>query len=80
MLFFRSEERLREWCAVRGVPMRPIVTMQQLWGLATHWYASRLSPTARRPDAGEMRSIFRSLGLDGAFWDPEAAVLPSGEE
>ena len=57
---------------VRGVPMRPIVTMPQLWGLATHWYASRLSPTARRPGPAEMREIFGSLGLEGPFWDPEA--------
>jgi hypothetical protein len=72
MLFFRSEESLRTWCTVRGVPMRPIVTMPQLWGLATHWYASRLSPAARRPGPAEMRGIFASLGLEGPFWDPEA--------
>jgi len=72
MRFFRSEESLRAWCTVRGVPIRPIVTMPQLWGLASHWYATRLTPTARRPGPAEMREIFRSLGLEGEFWDPQA--------
>ena len=40
MLFFRSEERVREWCAARGVPMRSLVRMDQLWTLATTWYAN----------------------------------------
>ena len=44
MLFFRSEERVREWCAARGSPVRPLVTIDQLWGLAQAWYASRLAP------------------------------------
>ena len=72
MLFFRSEERVREWCTARGVAMGPVVTMPQLWGLATRWYASRLSPAARRPGPAEMRQVFGSLGLEGPFWDPEA--------
>jgi len=32
MLFFRSEERVRAWCAAHGYPMRPLVTMDQLTG------------------------------------------------
>jgi len=28
MLFFRSEERVREWCVAHGYPMRPLVTME----------------------------------------------------
>ena len=75
MLFFRSEERVHEWCAARGVPMGPVVTMPQLWGLATHWYASRMSAAARRPGSAEMRRIFGSLGLEGSFWDPEARAV-----
>lgn len=70
MLFFRSEERVREWCRERDVPVRPIVRMRQLWGLAVSWYASRLTPAARRPGPDEMRRIFGSLGLTGDFWDP----------
>jgi hypothetical protein len=46
--------------------------MDQLWGLSTAWYATRLSPDARRPGAAEMRGIFAGLGLTGDFWDPES--------
>ena len=72
MLFFRSEERIREWCQEKGFPVRPLVRLDQLWGLATAWYATRLQPTSRRPQPAEMREIFARLGLDGDFWDPQA--------
>jgi hypothetical protein len=72
MLFFRSEDRVREWCRAAERPMRPLVTIPQLWGLATAWYANRLERDARRPKPPEMRGIFARLGLDGEFWDPGA--------
>jgi len=72
MLFFRSEERIREWCRTRAMPMRPVVRMDQLWGLSVAWYATRLQAAARRPGPDEMREIFAGLGLHGSFWDPQA--------
>ena len=72
MLFFRSEERVREWCAARGFPVRPLVRMDQLWRLATTWYATRLQEDSRRPKPDEMREIFAGLGLGGEFWDPSS--------
>lgn len=72
MLFFRSEERVREWCGANGFPVRPLVRLDQLWGLATAWYATRLDPDSRRPQPREMREIFARLGLTGDFWDPES--------
>jgi hypothetical protein len=70
MLFFRSEARVREWCQAQEVPVRPLVRMDQLWGLAQAWYATRLQPDSRRPKPAEMREIFAGLGLAGEFWDP----------
>ena len=70
MLLFRSEERVREWCQARGAPLRPLVTIPQLWSLAVTWYGTRLQSTSRRPGPDEMRKIFAGLGLSGAFWDP----------
>jgi hypothetical protein len=72
MLFFRSEEYVREWCQGQNLPLRPFVTMDQLWGLAQAWYSTRLQPDARRPQPAEMRAIFARLGLTGPFWDPES--------
>jgi hypothetical protein len=72
MLFFRAEERVREWCAAKGVSQRPLVRIDQLWMLATKWYATRLQPDSRRPQPDEMRGIFDGLGLQGDFWDPQA--------
>ncbi|MEA2600159.1 MAG: hypothetical protein QOF89_1151 [Acidobacteriota bacterium] len=72
MLFFRSEERVREWCETRGLPLRPLVRIDQLWGLAHAWYATRLQPDSRRPQPAEMREIFSRLGLAGDFWDPQS--------
>jgi hypothetical protein len=72
MLFFRSEERIDEWCAARRVPRSPVVRMDQLWQLAVTWYATRLDPESRRPKPEEMRGIFAAIGLAGDFWDPRS--------
>ncbi len=72
MLFFRSEERVREWCESHGLPLRPLITLDQLWQLSVAWYGNRLSPDAKRPGPGEMREIFARVGLTGDFWDPQS--------
>ena len=70
MLFFRSEEAARAWCEEGGHPLRPLVSIDQLWKLSTTWYATRLQPHSRRPQPDEMRAIFAGIGLTGDFWDP----------
>jgi hypothetical protein len=70
MLFFRSEERVREWCVAQASPLRPLVRIDQLWTLATTWYSTRLQEDSRRPQPDEMRAIFASVGLEEDFWDP----------
>jgi hypothetical protein len=72
MLLFRSEETVRQWCEARGLPLRPIVNLPQLWRLATTWYENRLTVESRRPAPDEMAGIFAAIGLDGSFWDPRA--------
>ena len=72
MLFFRSEERVREWCTARASSVRPLVSIEQLWALARTWYESRLQVDSRRPRSEEMREIFAALGLEGDFWDPRS--------
>ena len=68
MLLFRSEEHVDRWCAVHGLPRRPLVTLAQLWELSVAWYANRLTPEARRPMGAEIREIFDRLGLTDPFW------------
>jgi hypothetical protein len=72
MLFFRSEEQVRAWCVARGYSVRPLVRLDQLWGMATAFYGTRLQENARRPQAEEIRGIFAGLGLHGDFWDPQS--------
>ena len=78
MLFFRSEERVREWCSRAGHPLRPRVTIPQLWELSLAWYSSRLNPDSRRPQPDEMRRIFARLGLTDEFWDPQSDAFGAG--
>jgi hypothetical protein len=72
MLLFRSEETVNQWCVAHNIPRRPVVNLEQLWQLAVHWYANRLTIESRRPAPNEMVFIFKSLNLTGAFWDPES--------
>ncbi len=72
MLLFRSEETVTQWCAARGIPMRPLLNLNQLWYLAVTWYGNRLTVDSRRPAPAEMVEIFAQIGLTGQFWDPKA--------
>lgn len=72
MLLFRSKEHVDRWCRERGLPRQPLISLPQLWQLAVIWYGDRLTPESRRPVASEMVAIFRGVGLEGPFWDPEA--------
>jgi len=78
MVFFRSEERAREWCEANGEPLRPIVTMEQLWHLAIFWYSTRLQPGSARPTSHVAREFFGAIGLVGDFWNPEADKFGRG--
>lgn len=77
MLLFRSEETVAQWCEARGLPVRPMISLGQLWHLAMTWYGNRLTADSRRPGADEMVGIFARIGLTGPFWDPKADSWPS---
>jgi hypothetical protein len=74
MLLFRSEESVEAWCAARGLPVRPMLSLDQLWVLAREWYENRLTAESRRPGADEMKEIFTRIGLTEPFWDPQKIV------
>ncbi|MGH2711322.1 MAG: hypothetical protein ACRDH9_08990 [Actinomycetota bacterium] len=68
MLLFRSEEHLDRWCQEGGRTKAGVLTLEQLWGLASVWYRGRTSPDWRRRTAEEAETVFSSLGLTGEFW------------
>ena len=72
MLLFRSEETVEAWCAANNIPVRPMITLDQLWELATNWYGNRLTEESRRPGPEEMVQIFGRIGLTDPFFDPKA--------
>ena len=72
MLLFRSEETVTQWCGAHGQPVRPMISLPQLWQLAVTWYGSRMTADSRRPAADEMVGIFARIGLGGPFWDPKS--------
>jgi hypothetical protein len=75
MLFFRSEEHVERWCRARDLPVRPLISLEQLWRLAVTWYGNRLTVESRRPGPEEMASIFATIGLEDPFWDPQSDVF-----
>lgn len=75
MLFFRSEDHVRNWYEKRGATAGAILTLDQQWELARLWYSDRMSPDWRRRTPSEAESVFASLGLTGDFW---SLTAPTG--
>ncbi len=72
MLLFRSEDTVVQWCRAHGIPVRPMIHLDQLWNLSVTWYGNRLTVDSRRPAPDEMVEIFAKIGLKGPFWNPKA--------
>lgn len=68
MLLFRSEEHVEPWVRAGHGPRGAILTLDQLWGLASAWYRDRMDRDWRRRTADEAQALFDSQGLTGEFW------------
>jgi hypothetical protein len=68
MLLFRSEEHVEGWVRAGHGPKGALLTLDQLWGLSSAWYANRMDPDWRRRTPEEAKALFDSLGLTGEFW------------
>jgi hypothetical protein len=68
MLLFRSDEHVSEWVRQGNGPRGAILTLDQLWGLASAWYGNRMDPDWHRRAPEEAEAVFASLGLTGDFW------------
>jgi hypothetical protein len=52
------------------------MTSEQVWRLASAWYADRLSPAWRRKTPAEAQEVFEALGLTGPFWRLDVSSAP----
>jgi hypothetical protein len=71
MLFFRSEETLKDWLAARNAGRGAIFSIPQLWELSQRWYRDRMSPDYRGRTLGQVQEIFNEVGLTSEFWQIE---------
>lgn len=70
MLLFRSEEHVGRWCGAWGLERGAVLSPEQTWRLAQAWHsADRRDPAWRRRTLEETEAVFRSLGLEGEFWN-----------
>ena len=68
MLFFRSEEFLKQWLAEKQVERGGVFSIQKLWDLSLRWYRGRLSPEYHGRTAEQVQEIFNEAGLTSEFW------------
>jgi hypothetical protein len=65
---FCDEGHLTDWLAATGTERGAVLGLDQLWDLATGWYAGRLAAGYRRRTPGEAAEFFASIELTGEFW------------
>ena len=68
MLFFRSEEDLKEWLAALHRERGAVLSIPQLWDLSQRWYHNRISPDYHGRNMEQIQAIFQEAGLTSAFW------------
>ncbi len=68
MLFFRSEESLKQWLASRKAERGAVLSISQLWELSQRWYRDRMSPGYHGRTVEQAQAIFKELGLTSSFW------------
>lgn len=68
MLFFRSEETLKEWLASQKADRGAALSIPQLWDLSKRWYRDRMSPDYHGRTIEQVQGIFKELGLTSDFW------------
>jgi hypothetical protein len=69
MLFFRSEETLDQWLAIRDMSHGATFSISQLWELSQRWYHNRMSHEYHGRTIEQVQAIFKEVGLTSSFWD-----------
>lgn len=60
---------LDNWLKRKGLKSGYDMPIQTCWELAQVWYTGRLEHDWKRPDREEAQNLFKSLGLEGEFWN-----------
>lgn len=68
MLFFRSEETLKQWLASRHAERGAVLSIPQLWELSQRWYHNRLASEYHGRTIEQVQEIFKEVGLTSEFW------------
>jgi len=68
-LFFREESEIDVWCTTHGRERGAILTLEQVWELATLWYSDRMQSDFRGRTADSARQIFKQMQFNDSFWE-----------
>jgi hypothetical protein len=68
MVFFRSEEMLKEWLRSHHVQRGAVLSIAKLWELSKPWYHSRMSVDFHGRSAEQVQQIFKEVGLTSEYW------------
>jgi hypothetical protein len=68
MLFFQSEEMLKEWLTSNHAERGAVLSIPQLWDLSQRWYQDRMSPNYHGRTVEQVQQIFKDVGLTTEFW------------
>jgi len=71
MLFFRSEEALKEWLVAQKVERGAVLSIPQSWELSKRWYQDRMSPEYHGRTLEQVQEIFKEQGLTSEFWQAQ---------
>jgi hypothetical protein len=65
---FCSDDCVTAWLDRTRQPRGYVMSLEQLWRLAEHWYDGRLSSPYERREPSQAADYFRAVGLRGPFW------------
>jgi hypothetical protein len=65
---FCNERCVDSWLDRTGNNKGYVMSIQQLWRLASEWYAGRLDAGYKRREPAQAKDYFRAVGLQGDFW------------
>lgn len=69
--FHSSRAGVEAWCKRHGFPSGEVIDIATGIALAQAWFGDYLEPTWARKSPDEVQQLFRSLGLNSAFWRTE---------